>query len=75
MIRITRSMLNSKPDSTVSTFKKIYAQNREMHKFLLTLQSEIQKGAGPQQIAWLLEEKLRHFESFNIEWPAPQKPS
>ena len=73
MIRITRSLLRCEAASTVSTFKKIHKQNLEMHKFLLALQTKIQNGIGTQQLSWLIDDKLREFESFEIEWPAPQK--
>lgn len=70
MIRVTRAMLRSRPSSTVSTFKKIHSQNVEMLLFLKKLEKQIKEGANTMQIFCEIEDKLREFETFEIDWPS-----
>lgn len=70
MIRVTRAMLRSHPSSTVSTFKKIHNQNVEMLLFLKKLEKQIKEGANTMQIFCEVKDKLREFETFEINWPS-----
>lgn len=70
MIRVTRGMLRSQPKSTLSTFKKIHKQNVEMLLFLKRLEKQIKEGANTMQIFYAIEDKLREFEDFEINWPS-----
>ena len=73
MIRVTRAMLRSQSKSTLSTFKKIHRQNLEMLIFLKKLQNQIRNGANTLQLFCEIEDKLRFFEDFEIDWP-PSNP-
>lgn len=69
MILITRAMLRSQSKSTLRTFKKIHQQNLGTHLFLKKLQNQIRNGANTLQLFCEIEDKLRTFENFEIEWP------
>lgn len=70
MILVTRAMLRSYPSSTLTTFKKIHRQNLVMRTYLEKLQQAIQNGANTSQLYFSIENQLRQFEDFEIDWPS-----
>jgi hypothetical protein len=67
MIRMTRAMMQQKPASVKSILKGLYRENQELRALLLSVQQQIERGAGTAHLHQVVENGLLQLDQIDLD--------